>query len=98
MKIRKSCMPKEEDWSIFLTELNRSLLSLGWKVVDVADLRQSYGTFSVPAARVIPGKTYAFEIEPEMIEIASKKAKELHLDNVETSFVIQYQNVQGLKI
>jgi ubiquinone/menaquinone biosynthesis C-methylase UbiE len=36
--------------------------------VNVADFGFGYGTFTIPAAKIISGKIYAFDIEPEMIE------------------------------
>jgi SAM-dependent methyltransferase len=48
----------------------------------VADFGCGYGTFTIPAAKVIKGKIYAIDIEPEMIRIVKEKAKENHLVNV----------------
>ena len=51
--------------------------------MDAADFGCGYGTFTIPAARIIRGKVYAFDIEPEMIELAKKKSREMGLHNVE---------------
>jgi ubiquinone/menaquinone biosynthesis C-methylase UbiE len=51
--------------------------------VDVADFGCGYGTFTIPAAKIISGKIYAFDIEPEMIESVKRKAKTLNLENVD---------------
>jgi tRNA G37 N-methylase Trm5 len=68
LKIRESDMPKEEEWNTFFNpEETLRLMGLNSKVEDVADFGCGYGTFSVPAARTISGKIYAFDIEPEMI-------------------------------
>ena len=77
-------MPKEEEWNKFFdtTEV-LMLLGLNSSVVDVADFGSGYGTFTIPAARIIAGKIYAFDIEPEMIEVVNRKAKTLNLGNVE---------------
>ena len=77
-------MPKEEEWNAFFNP-NRvlKLLGLNYSVVDVADFGCGYGTFTIPAARIIAGKIYAFDIEPEMIEAVKRKAKSLSLGNVE---------------
>ena len=83
MKIRESEMPKEEEWnSFFDPSRTLSLMDLDQKVVNAADFGCGYGTFTMPAARMILGKIYAFDIEPEMIEITKKKARELNLYNV----------------
>ena len=47
--------------------------------MDVVDFG-GYGTFTIPAARIVRGKIFASDIEPEMIKIIEKKAK---LNNIE---------------
>ncbi|HVP17021.1 MAG TPA: class I SAM-dependent methyltransferase [candidate division Zixibacteria bacterium] len=98
MKIRESGMPKEEEWNLFFDPSKiLSLLGLGQNVVDVADFGCGYGTFTIPVARMIRGKIYAFDIEPEMIEMTKKKARELHLDNVEAVLRDFISEGSGLK-
>jgi precorrin-6B methylase 2 len=83
LKIRESDMPNETDWNQFFDPaqvLNQ--LGLNRQVVNVADFGCGYGTFTIPAAKIITGKIYAFDIEPEMIEEVKTKAKTLKLDNV----------------
>ena len=77
-------MPKEEEWNTFF-DPNKvlKLLGLNSSVVDVADFGCGYGTFTIPAARMIAGKIFALDIEPEMIETVVQKAKALSLGNVE---------------
>ena len=85
MKIRESGMPKEEEWNKFFDPIDAlKLLGLSSSVMDVADFGCGYGTFTIPAAQIISGKIYAFDIEPEMIEVVKKKAKTLNLGNVKT--------------
>jgi ubiquinone/menaquinone biosynthesis C-methylase UbiE len=85
LKIRESGMPKEEDWNKFFNPAKTlKLLGLNSSVVNVADFGCGYGTFTIPAAKIISGKIYAFDIEPEMIEAVKRKAKKLNLTNVET--------------
>ena len=76
-------MPKEEEWNAFFNP-NRvlKLLGLNSGIVDVADFGCGYGTFTIPAARIVTGKVFAFDIEPEMIKTVEKKAKENKLSNV----------------
>ncbi len=77
-------MPKEEEWTQFFDpEKALSLLGLNHKVVNVADFGCGYGTFTIPAAKIIAGKIYAFDIEPEMIEAIGRRVKALSLGNVE---------------
>jgi ubiquinone/menaquinone biosynthesis C-methylase UbiE len=84
LKIRESGMPKEEEWNQFFNP-NHALKLLGVNrgVVNVADFGCGYGTFTLPAAKMISGKIYAFDIEPAMIEEVKQKAKALNLGNVE---------------
>ncbi len=84
MKIRESDMPKEEEWNKFFDPAKTfKLLSLDSSTGDVADFGCGYGTFTIPAARIIRGKIYAFDIEPKMIEIVKRKAEKFNLENVE---------------
>jgi ubiquinone/menaquinone biosynthesis C-methylase UbiE len=84
LKIRESGMPKEDEWSDFFDpEKVLRLMGLNSKVEDVADFGCGYGTFTIPAARIISGKIYAFDIEPEMIKVVKRKLKMLNLRNVE---------------
>ena len=58
------------------------MLGLNHGIVDVADFGCGYGTFTIPAAKIIAGAIYAFDIEPEMIDAVKRKAKTLNLGNV----------------
>ncbi len=76
-------MPKEEEWNKFFDPTKTlKLLGLSSRINDVADFGCGYGTFTIPAAQIISGKLYAFDIEPEMIEIVKQKAMTLNLNNV----------------
>jgi SAM-dependent methyltransferase len=83
LKIRESGMPKEEEWNKFFDPIEAlKLLGLSSSVVNVADFGCGYGTFTIPAAQIISGKIYAFDIEPEMTKVVERKAKNLNLGNV----------------
>ena len=83
LKIRESDMPEEEEWNKFFDPAKAlKLLGLNSSVEDVADFGCGYGTFTIPAAKIIAGKIFALDIEPEMIEIVQRKAKTLNLGNV----------------
>jgi ubiquinone/menaquinone biosynthesis C-methylase UbiE len=41
-----------------------------------------YGTFTIPAAQHVGGQVFALDIEPGMVEITARKAKEAGLTNV----------------
>jgi len=84
LKIRESDMPKEVEWNQFFDPVRvLNQLGLNHQVVNVAGFGCGYGTFTIPAARIIAGKIYAFDIEPEMTKIVKEKAKTSNLDNVE---------------
>ena len=84
MKVRDSGMPPEDMWSGFFSpeEMLRRL-GLSETTGDVVDFGCGYGTFTLPAARLVRGRVYALDIEPEMIDAVQRKTKEQALRNVE---------------
>jgi ubiquinone/menaquinone biosynthesis C-methylase UbiE len=83
MKTRESGMPDEDMWSSFFAPkavLER--LELTSKCVDLVDFGCGYGTFTIPAARIVAGVVHAFDIEPEMIRATQSKAATLGLTNL----------------
>ncbi len=93
MKIRDSGMPEEEVWESFFHPI-KTLKQLGLtnKCIDLVEFGCGYGTFTIPAASIITGTVYTFEIEHQMIATTSKRANEASLSNVsiaERDFVAQ---------
>ncbi len=85
MKIRESGMPDRELWERFFDPAKiLTTLGISSQTGDVAEFGCGYGTFTIPAAKVIKGKIYALDIEPEMIRITDKEAKKHRLNNVQT--------------
>ena len=85
MKIRESGMPDQDVWEKFFdTKKILAALGLSSRVNNVAEFGCGYGTFTIPAAKIISGKIYALDIEPDMIRITAEEAKKHRLDNVET--------------
>ena len=85
MKGGESGMPEETIWERFFEpEKVLNILQLDKSIQDVAEFGCGYGTFTIPPAKMISGKIYALDIEPEMIEITQRKARENKLSNVET--------------
>ncbi len=83
MKIRESGMPIEEQWdSFFEPKVILKKLGISQLTVDIVDFGSGYGTFTIPAAESISGKVYALDIEPSMVSLIEKKAKERNLNNV----------------
>jgi len=52
------------------------------EIVHLAEIGCGYGTFTIPAARLISGTLYAFDIEKQMIDIITGKLKEHEIENV----------------
>jgi ubiquinone/menaquinone biosynthesis C-methylase UbiE len=76
-------MPQEEEWDKFFDPINiLKLLGVDKTVRGVVDFGCGYGTFTIPAAKLIQGNVYAIDIEPEMLKVVKNKAKELNLHNV----------------
>jgi len=84
MKVRESGMPDETMWERFFDPSGvLSRLGLTPETSSVVDLGCGYGTFTIPAARLIGGTVHGFDIEPEMIRATGAKAKSAGLANVE---------------
>ncbi len=84
MKTRESGMPPEEMWNGFFDA--RSILqklSLTERCTDVLEFGCGYGTFTIPAARIVRGTIYTLDIDPEMVAATSAKADAAHLQNIE---------------
>ena len=83
MKARESAMPDEQMWQAFF-DAETALRKLGLTSAcrDVVDFGCGYGTFTIPAARIVSGAVYALEIESEMVELTRCKAETARLTNV----------------
>lgn len=76
-------MPKEKEWAEFFNpESVLRQMGLSSSARDVVDFGCGYGTFTIPAAQMVSGTVFAFDIDVEMISEVAKKAKELNLSNV----------------
>lgn len=85
MKIRDSGMPDQDLWENFFdTKKILSVLGIDKRVNTIAEFGCGYGTFTIPVAKIISGKIYALDIEPEMIRLTGEEAKKHKLGNVET--------------
>jgi ubiquinone/menaquinone biosynthesis C-methylase UbiE len=83
-KARESGMPEESLWTTFFKpdELLRKIgLRPGCR--SAVDIGCGYGTFTIAAARMVRGKVYALDIDPEMVRETVAKAKAADLSNVE---------------
>lgn len=85
MKGRESGMPEREMWKrFFCPEKIIQRLGLTENIKDVAEFGCGYGTFTLPAARVIQGKVYAIDMDPEMIKMTAEEAEKTGIKNIET--------------
>lgn len=83
MKIRESGMPEETHWESFFDAQNIfAKLQLDNRINDAVEFGSGYGTFTIPSAKIIRGKIYAFDIDEEMIARLSQKTTEENLSNV----------------
>jgi SAM-dependent methyltransferase len=81
IKLRESGMPYEKAWTRFFAPTRAlRLLGLSKNTLDVVDFGCGYGTFTIPAARIVRGKVFASDIEPEMRNIVEKKAKRNNIE------------------
>ena len=98
MKIRDSGMPERDMWEKFFSpDKVLETLSLDSKIIDAAEFGCGYGTFTIPAARLIAGKLFAFDIEPEMVAVTKKEAAKQGVNNVEVILRDFMANGTGLK-
>jgi ubiquinone/menaquinone biosynthesis C-methylase UbiE len=83
MKTRESGMPDESMWSSFFQpEAVLRRLELTSDGSDAVALGCGYGTFTIPAARIVAGIVHGIDIEPDMIAAIRAKAEALGLTNV----------------
>lgn len=85
MKTRESGMPEEEMWREFFdAEAILRSLKLTASCRDVVEFGCGYGTFTIPAARIVRGTVHALDIEPDMIVVTQSRAEAEGLGNVRT--------------
>lgn len=76
-------MPDEKMWlEFFNVDLILSGLQINSEVEDLVEIGSGYGTFTIPAAKLIIGKLYAYDIEKEMIDLLCLKIKQYNIDNI----------------
>ena len=83
MKTRQSGMPDEQTWDGFF-DPRAILAKLGLTRTcgDVVEFGCGYGTFTIPAGRLVSGTVYAIDIEPEMVEATRIEAAAQGLTNI----------------
>ena len=76
-------MPEEAMWAgFFEPPVVLRLLGLRPSCGDVVDFGCGYGTFTIPAARIVSGVVHALDLEPDMVRATEEKAEAEGLRNV----------------
>jgi len=76
MKVRESGMPDEKMWNDFFDiDSILSEMQINNQVNDIAEIGCGYGTFTIPAAKQINSRVFAFDIEKELIDILDIRPK-----------------------
>jgi ubiquinone/menaquinone biosynthesis C-methylase UbiE len=83
MKGRESGMPDESYWTTFFNPacVVAKLDCVG-PIDEVIEFGCGYGTFTLPAAKLVSGRVLALDIEPEMAASTAQKAAAAGLQNV----------------
>jgi ubiquinone/menaquinone biosynthesis C-methylase UbiE len=83
MKVAESGMPDEELWETFFKpeEILRKM-GVSRKLNDIADFGSGYGTFTIPAAKIVSGTVYAIDLEKTMVESLKDKYEKAGLQNI----------------
>ena len=84
MKYRESGMPNEQLWDTFFNPqqiLNQ--MGIDKNINTLVDIGCGYGTFLIPAARLIRGTVVGIDFESEMIEICNTKVREQGIENID---------------
>lgn len=86
MKIRESGMPDEMYWESFFDVQNIfSQLELNPSTKDVVEFGSGYGTFTIPAAKIINGDVYAYDIDKSKINRLKKRGAQENISNIKIS-------------
>lgn len=76
-------MPVESLWDTFFDPAGTlAALECRGGVGDVIEFGCGYGTFTIPAARMIEGRVFAFDIDPDMVAATVAKAAAARTPNV----------------
>ncbi len=84
MKGRESGMPDEAYWASFYDAdcIVAKLDCAKAGTESIVEFGGGYGTFTFPAARRTSGTVHTFDIEPELVALVNRRAKESGLNNV----------------
>ncbi len=76
-------MPEETYWeSFFDTQFIFSQLQLDRSITDIVEFGSGYGTFTIPAAKIIRGNLYTFDIDTIMIGRLKERITRENISNI----------------
>lgn len=97
MKVRDSGMPDELVWQKFYDiNLIFEKLQIDGSLNNVVEFGSGYGTFTIPASKIIKEKVIALEIEPDLISTLGNKISSESLRNIELKQNDFMENGTGL--
>ncbi len=83
MKVRDSGMPERTYWeSLFDIPLILQRMEIQANIDRLVEFGCGYGTFTIPVAKKIKGKMFAFDLDSAMIELVEKRKTLDHLQNL----------------
>ena len=93
MKVRDSGMPNEKTWNDFFNpSLILKELLINSQIEHLVEIGCGYGTFTIPAAKLLKGKLYAFDFERDMIDCVNEKI----LKNQTYNIILEHRDVLKL--
>jgi ubiquinone/menaquinone biosynthesis C-methylase UbiE len=99
MKLRESGMPPEKIWeSFFIPEDCLRSMGIDNKTKNFLDIGCGYGTFLLPAAKIISGRAIGIDIDNQLLSDIKEKAINQGIVNIELmSEDISNQNSSEIK-
>lgn len=83
MRYRESDLPNEEIWNNLLDPIFMlQALEVTKDIENYIDIGCGYGTFLIPAAKIIKGNTIGVDIEQSYLEVCQKNSEQHLLNNV----------------
>jgi SAM-dependent methyltransferase len=84
MKFRESGMPEEKKWNDFFNPLQiLEKMNVTSQTRTLIDIGCGYGTFLLPAAKLVSSKVLGIDIDKEMIDICRDKAYANNILNID---------------
>lgn len=83
MKVRDSGMPDVSYWeSLFDVDTILKEMEIDASIATLVEVGSGYGTFTIPAAKLISGQVFAYDIEAEMNSFLAERLATENISNV----------------